>query len=72
MWVLFGSHFMFSNFIPVRFTQQNMCCNSKSTMKHMQNWVGNQTSPNLVMVIGNAGLLILLIGYIGPPNCDHC
>ena len=26
MWVLFGSFFMFSNFLPIKFTQQNFCC----------------------------------------------
>ena len=42
----------------ITFTQQNSCCNSKSTMKHMQNWIENWTSPYLVIIIRSASLLI--------------
>ena len=48
---------------PIRFTQQNSCCVSQSTMKHMQALymcvcIENQTSLYLVMVIGSACLWI--------------
>ena len=35
----------------MRFTEQNLCCISKSTMEHLQNWIENRTSPGLVMVM---------------------
>ena len=36
MWVLFSSFFMFLQLLPIRFTQQSLCCSSKSTMRHLQ------------------------------------
>ena len=44
--------------LPIRFTQQNSCCISKSIMKHMQNRIKIWTSPYLGMVIGSSCLLI--------------
>ena len=49
MWVLFSSLFMFSSFYRwIRFTQRNLRCISKSTMKHQFDW--NLIFPDLVMV----------------------
>ena len=51
--------FMSSNFNRLYLTQQNLCCISKSSMKHLQkNQIGNWTCPYLSMVIGSACLLI--------------
>ena len=66
MWVLSGSFFMFSNFLPIGFTQRNLLCSiNKSTMKH------NRIFFLVVMIIGSACLLILDLNYIGPSGCVH-
>jgi hypothetical protein len=42
----------------LRFTQQNSYCISISKTKHKKNWIENQTSPDLGMIIGSACLFI--------------
>jgi hypothetical protein len=50
---------MFSNFIQLEFYDKNLCCISKSTMKHQQaNGLINWIFPNLVMLIESTCLLI--------------
>ena len=44
--------------LPIIFTKQNYCCTSKPIVKHKQIHVEYQTSHYLVMVIGNACLLM--------------
>ena len=52
MCVLFG--FVFLQLLPNGFTQQNLCCISKSTMEHqIEQW----TSLYIVMLIGSVHLL---------------
>ena len=76
MWA-FGSFFIVSNFYRLdlqtkkkrkeKKINKNLCCISKSTMKHIQ----NRTYPNLVMIIGSV-CFDFLTRYIGPPNIVHC
>ena len=55
-------HFVFHvlNFCQSDLQNRNLCCSSKSMMKHRQNLDWIWTFPNLVMVIGCACLLITL------------
>ena len=47
MWVLFGSFFHVLKLLLIGFTQQNPCCISKSTLKHLQK-VGLKIGPTLI------------------------
>ena len=62
MRVLFGSIFVSFNFYQLDL--HNM-------MMHQQNRTQNQTSLDLVVVIGSACLSIFLIEYMGLPSSVH-
>jgi len=40
--------------LPLRFTQQNLCCTNKSTIKYHQNTPKKRTSPDLYVVVISA------------------
>ena len=68
IWVVF--HVL--QLLPLRFTQQNLCCTNKSTIKHHQNTLENRTSPFFVYYCHKCMLNVdSLIKYIDPPNCVH-
>ena len=64
VWMLFGLFFMFSNFYW--FTLHNQTCVALANLRWSmtKDWIENQTSLNLVMVIGSAYLLIPKAVYI--------
>ena len=71
MQVLFGFFFTFSNFCWLDL--HNKTCVRLAILRwsFSKNWIENQTSSDLVMIIGSAYLLKSLTEYIGPPNCVH-
>ena len=60
---------MFLQPLPIRFTQQILCCISKSTIKTSAK-IGLKIGHP--MVIGRACSVDFLHGYIGSPNGFHC
>ena len=56
--------------LPIKFTQCNLCCIIKSTIEYQRKSSEDWSSHDLVMLIGNASLLIPC-WLIGSPNCVH-
>ena len=53
--------------LVIKFTQQNLCCISKSTMKHMQ----ELDFPLFSYGYHKWMFVDFFTRYIGPPNCIH-
>ena len=56
--------------LPIRFTQQNLCCISKFTMKHLRKLGFKSDLPNFGYA-NRKCILMILVGYIRPPNSVH-
>ena len=59
MWVLLGSFFMFSN--DWSYTTKSVLQLAKLRWKICENQIENRASPDLVMIIGSACLLMFLL-----------
>ena len=57
--------------LPVRFTQQYLCCTNKSMLKHLQKLDWKPVLPLSSYGYRKCMFVDFIIGYISPPDCVH-